>query len=127
LATSDDDDRKLTAYLDRELDEAEQAALEARLKNEPTLRARLDALRVAADRTRSDYRGDPHNLLTSFRGMAPARQDQVRDLRFDAVWTPRDRWSVKFDEVKSSRDSNQPGLHYKDVSTQLSVQYKFGN
>jgi anti-sigma factor RsiW len=52
VATSDDDDRKLTAYLDGELDEAERAALDARLEGDPTLRARLDALRAAADRTR---------------------------------------------------------------------------
>ena len=52
LATSDDDDRELTAYLDGELDEAERAALDARLEGDPTLRARLGALRAAADRTR---------------------------------------------------------------------------
>jgi len=52
VATSDDDDRKLTAYLDGELDEAERAALEAQLSEHPALRARLDALRVAGDRTR---------------------------------------------------------------------------
>ncbi len=51
MATSDDD-RELTAYLDGELDDAERAALEARLRNDPTLRARLDALSAAADRTR---------------------------------------------------------------------------
>jgi anti-sigma factor RsiW len=52
VATNDGDDRKLTAYLDGELDEAERAALDARLEADPTLRARLDALRAAADRTR---------------------------------------------------------------------------
>jgi len=52
LATSDDDDRELTAYLDGELDKAERAALDARLEGDPTLRARLGALRAAADRTR---------------------------------------------------------------------------
>jgi anti-sigma factor RsiW len=52
VATSEDDDRKLTAYLDGELDEAECAALDARLIDDPTLRARLEALRAAADRTR---------------------------------------------------------------------------
>ncbi len=52
MATSDDDVRKLTAYLDGELDEAERAALDARLQADPPLRARRDALRVAADRTR---------------------------------------------------------------------------
>jgi len=52
VATSEDDDRKLTAYLDGELDEAERAALDARLSANPTLRARLEALRGAADRTR---------------------------------------------------------------------------
>jgi anti-sigma factor RsiW len=52
VATSEDDDRKLTAYLDGELDEAERAALDARLGADPPLRARLEALRAAADRTR---------------------------------------------------------------------------
>ena len=52
MATSEDDDRQLTAYLDGELDAAERAALDARLGADPTLRARLDALRAAADRTR---------------------------------------------------------------------------
>jgi anti-sigma factor RsiW len=52
VATSEDDDRKLTAYLDGELDEAERAALDARLASDPSLRARLEALRAAADRTR---------------------------------------------------------------------------
>ena len=52
MATSDEDDRRLTAYLDGELDEAERAALDARLGADSTLRARLEALRVAADRTR---------------------------------------------------------------------------
>ncbi len=55
MATNDDDDRKLTAYLDGELDEGERAALDARLEADPTLRARLDALRVAADRTRAAF------------------------------------------------------------------------
>jgi anti-sigma factor RsiW len=54
VATSDDD-RKLTAYLDGELDEAERAALDARLEADPALRARLDALRAAADRTRAAF------------------------------------------------------------------------
>jgi anti-sigma factor RsiW len=52
VATSEDDDRKLTAYLDGELDEAERAALDARLTEDPTLRARLDALRATVERTR---------------------------------------------------------------------------
>ena len=52
MGTSDDDDGKLTGYLDGELDDGERAALEARLDADPGLRARLDALRVAADRTR---------------------------------------------------------------------------
>ena len=52
MATSEDDDRKLTAYLDGELDAAERAALEARLGADPALRERLEALRAAADRTR---------------------------------------------------------------------------
>jgi anti-sigma factor RsiW len=52
VATNEDDDRQLTAYLDGELDAAERAALDAQLDADPTLRARLDALRVAADRTR---------------------------------------------------------------------------
>jgi anti-sigma factor RsiW len=51
VATSDDDG-KLSAYLDGELEEAERMAVEARLKGDPSLRARLDALRAAADRTR---------------------------------------------------------------------------
>ena len=55
MATSDDDDRQLTGYLDGELDEAERAALDARLEGDPTLRARLDALRAAADRTRAAF------------------------------------------------------------------------
>jgi anti-sigma factor RsiW len=52
VATSDDDDQKLTAYLDGELDEGERSALDARLIAEPNLRARLDALGGAGDRTR---------------------------------------------------------------------------
>ena len=52
MATSEDDDRRLTAYLDGELDDAERAALDARLIEDPTLRARLEALRAAAERTR---------------------------------------------------------------------------
>ena len=52
MATSEDDDRRLTAYLDGELDKAERAALDAQLMDDPILRARLDALRAAADRTR---------------------------------------------------------------------------
>jgi len=51
VATSDDDG-KLTAYLDGELDAAERAALDARLAADANLRARLDALRAAGDRTR---------------------------------------------------------------------------
>ena len=51
MATSDDDG-KLSAYLDGELEEAERMAVEARLKGDPSLRARLDALRAGADRTR---------------------------------------------------------------------------
>jgi anti-sigma factor RsiW len=55
VATSEDDDRKLTAYLDSELDEVERAALDARLAAEPALRARLEALRAAGDRTRRAF------------------------------------------------------------------------
>jgi anti-sigma factor RsiW len=52
VATSEDDDRKLTAYLDGELNEPKRAALDARLASDPSLRARLEALRAAGDRTR---------------------------------------------------------------------------
>ena len=55
MATSEDDDRKLTAYLDGELDEVERAALDAQLATDATLRARLDALRAAADHTRAAF------------------------------------------------------------------------
>jgi anti-sigma factor RsiW len=55
VATSEGDDRKLTGYLDGELDAAERAALEARLGADPALRARLDALRAAGDRTRRAF------------------------------------------------------------------------
>ena len=55
MATHEDDDRQLTAYLDGELDETERAALDARLAAEPLLRARLEALRVAADRSRAAF------------------------------------------------------------------------
>jgi anti-sigma factor RsiW len=52
VATSDQDDRELTAYLDGELDDVERAALDQRLINDPALRARLESLRPAAERTR---------------------------------------------------------------------------
>ena len=39
MATSDDDDRKPTAYLDGELGEAERAALDARNRTEAVLKA----------------------------------------------------------------------------------------
>jgi anti-sigma factor RsiW len=55
VTTSENDDRKLTAYLDGEFDAAERAALEARLGADPALRARLEALRAAADRTRAAF------------------------------------------------------------------------
>src|SRR4051794_8273885 len=42
---TDDDRETLTAYLDGELDEAAEQALEARLSQEPALRAELDALK----------------------------------------------------------------------------------
>ena len=80
MATSDDDDRKLTAYLDGELDEAERAALEARLAADPALRARLDALRAAADRTRAafaallDRRRSPTCGRGSTRRLPPRRR-----------------------------------------------------
>ena len=45
MADQDDPDREtLTAYLDGELDEAATEALEARLGNDPKLRAELDAM-----------------------------------------------------------------------------------
>ena len=52
MATSDEDDRELTAYLDGELDDVERAALDQRLIDEPMLRARLEDLRPAAEHTR---------------------------------------------------------------------------
>ena len=55
MATSDEDDRKLSAYLDSELDETERLALEARLATDAGLRTRLDALRAAADHTRLGF------------------------------------------------------------------------
>jgi len=42
---TDDDREALTAYLDGELDETAEQALEARLSQEPALRAELDALK----------------------------------------------------------------------------------
>ena len=52
MATSDEDDRELTAYLDGEFDDVERAALDKRLIDDPNLRARLESLRPAAERTR---------------------------------------------------------------------------
>ena len=52
MATHEDDDRKLTAYLDGELDDRGRAALDQRLIDEPALRARLESLRAAGERTR---------------------------------------------------------------------------
>ena len=44
---TDDDRETLTAYLDGELDEVAEQAIEARLSQEPALRAELDALKQA--------------------------------------------------------------------------------
>ena len=43
-----DDDLQLVAYLDKQLDDAARAALEARLACEPDLRRRLDEMSIAA-------------------------------------------------------------------------------
>jgi anti-sigma factor RsiW len=81
VATSEDDDQKLTAYLDGELDAAERSALDARLIADPNLRARLDALRAAGDRTRLAFAAlleaapvaDMRARLESALAAAPAR------------------------------------------------------
>jgi anti-sigma factor RsiW len=44
---TDDDREALTAYLDGELDETAEQAFEARLSQDPTLRAELDAMKQA--------------------------------------------------------------------------------
>ena len=80
MATSEDDDQKLTAYLDGELDATERSALDARLIADPNLRARLDALRAAGDRTRLAFAAlleaapvaDMHARLESALAAAPA-------------------------------------------------------
>jgi len=81
VATSEDDDRKLTAYLDGELEEAKRMALEARLAADPSLRARLEAMHAAADRTRAAFAAllktapvaDMRSRLESALAAAPAR------------------------------------------------------
>ena len=70
MATNDDDDRKLTAYLDGELDEGERAALDARLEADP------NSARAARRLTRG---GGPH--AGGLRGAArdgAARHDEER-------------------------------------------------
>ena len=67
---SEDDDLKLTAYLDGELDPDDRAAIEARLAAESDLQARLEALRDAAQLTRAAF----ETLLDA----APAAAMQAR-------------------------------------------------
>ncbi|MDX1498889.1 MAG: hypothetical protein R3176_03265 [Woeseiaceae bacterium] len=51
----ENDDSKLSAFIDGELDERETEALTARLADEPALRARLEAMRAADEATRKVF------------------------------------------------------------------------
>jgi anti-sigma factor RsiW len=55
VATSEEDDRELTAYLDGERDAGERGALEARLATDAKLRERLEALHDAGDDLRGAF------------------------------------------------------------------------
>ncbi|THD49831.1 MAG: anti-sigma factor [Bradyrhizobium sp.] len=55
VATREEDDRELTAYLDGELDAGERQTLEARLAMDASLRERLEALRDAGDSLRGAF------------------------------------------------------------------------
>lgn len=55
MATNEDDDRLLVAWLDGELDETERRALDARFAVEPALAARLAALRDATAEVRRAF------------------------------------------------------------------------
>jgi anti-sigma factor RsiW len=70
LATREEEDRELTAYLDGELAAGERRALEARLATDAILRERLEALRDAGD----DLRGAFDALLDA----APLDQMRAR-------------------------------------------------
>jgi anti-sigma factor RsiW len=136
VATSDDDDRKLTAYLDGELDEAERSALDARLAADPTLRARLDALRAAADRTRAAFAAlletaplaDMRTRLDAALAASPARAAPpwrrsvaaiaaaVAIVAF-AAGLAAGRWSVGFGGLAERDDWRQAVVEYMALYT----------
>lgn len=76
IMQNDNDDTKLSAFIDGELDERETVVLTGRLLNEPVLRERLEAMRAADEATRKvfatlDERPLPQGVLDLLEGSAP--------------------------------------------------------
>jgi anti-sigma factor RsiW len=136
VATSDDDDRKLTAYLDGELDEGDRATLDTQIEADPTLRARLDALRTAADRTRLAFAAlletapvaDMRTRLDAALAAAPARAAPPWRQRVAAIAAAAaivafaaglgaGRWSVGSGGLAESDDWRQAVVEYMALYT----------
>jgi anti-sigma factor RsiW len=128
VATSEDDDRKLTAYLDGELDEAERAALDARLMDDPTVRARLEALRAAGDRTRMAFatllETAPVADMRTRLNAAPPRRQRVAAIAVAVAFVAfaaglgAGRWSVGTGgEVAERDDWRQAVVEYMALYT----------
>jgi len=73
---------------------------------------------------RTDYRGDPRNLLTDILGQRPARADKSEEQRVSLAWRPRDRWQATLGYSLLSRRSNQTGLDFDARLTQMGVEYR---
>lgn len=86
----------------------------------------LIQLTFGADLNRVDFRGIPQNLLTYLYGPGPRHVDQYLDAKLGVAWSPHDRLTVRLDEIASRRHSTLATYQYRDLSTQLTVQYRAG-
>jgi negative regulator of sigma E activity len=94
MGISDQDDERLSAYLDGELDDAEVAELESRLAQSASLAAQLDAVHDAIVALRGlDQVVEPHGLADRVRERIAQEQD-AQERVAQVVPLPRRPWLV---------------------------------
>ncbi len=94
MGISDQDDERLSAYLDGELDDAEVAELETRLAQNASLAAQLDAVHDAIVALRGlDQVVEPHGLTDRLRERI-AQERTAQERVAQVVLLPRRPWFV---------------------------------
>jgi hypothetical protein len=82
-------------------------------------------LSVRWNEQRTDFDGDPQNLITQTFGQAPARHDRIQTTRLALTWLPTQRAQVELSFERSHRESSRAGLAYATQQIGISTQYSF--